>query len=200
MAKEYQNTVKFGKGATKGHFGYIRAQKKRYLLRTLILAAGVAGMVIIGLVLTKTTKNLLSVVGILTAIPMAMQAASLIAFWKFKGRPEDEYREIQSIVGDGVLDCEFVIAKRDGKTIPVNYACFTEDEVICFTEDPTLDLKVYTEYLHTFLRLSQVDCTIVLYREIEPYKKALKSRSFTPRDEVSETVLQREGVFRAISM
>ena len=200
MAEYYTQTIKRKGRVTKGHFGYLKQQKKRLLLRTLILAVGVAGLVVTGYVVTKTTKNLLSVAGVLTAVPMAMQAASLIALWKFKGRSEEEYNKIRSFVKEGVMDAELVVAKRDGKTIPVNYACFTENEVLVFTEDTKLNIKDYTEYLHTFLRLSSVDCEIRLLNDLDKYLASLKSRKFTPRDAVDETVLKREGVFRAISM
>lgn len=200
MAEYYTTTIKTKGRITKGHFGYIRQQKKRLLIRTLILALGVAGLVIIGYVVTKTTKNLLSVAGILTAVPMAMQAASLIFYWKFKGRPEAEYEKVRQLVKNGVMDAELIVAKRDGKAIPVNYACFTENEVLVFTGDATLDIKEYTEYLHRFLRLSEVDCEIRLLNDIDKYLASLRSRKFTDRDEIDETVLKREGVFRAISM
>ena len=200
MAEKVNITIKPKHRVTKGHYGYIYDQKRRLVIRTAVLAAGIIGLVVIGYIVTKTTKNLMSLGGILTAIPMAMQLAQLIAYWKFQGRPEAEYEEIKDIVGEGVLDTDLVIAKRDGKSIPVNYACFTEEEIFCFTEDSSLRIRDYTEYLHTFLRLSKVDCEIRLFNDLNAFKGTIKKQSFPSRSDVSDTVLEREGVFRAISM
>ncbi|MBR0086684.1 MAG: hypothetical protein IJL98_02975 [Lachnospiraceae bacterium] len=200
MAEYYTHTVRMKNRITKGHYGYIGRQKRRLIIRSLILLAGAAGLVIIGWIVTKTNKNLLSVAGILTAVPMAMQLAQLIAYSRFHSRSKEEYEKVREITGEGVLDTELVIAKRDGKSIPVNYAVFTEERIIVFTGDATLDLKTYTEYLHTFLRLEQIDCEILLYKELEPFLARLKKEEIPSRKEVSENVLKREGVFRAVSM
>ena len=200
MAEYYTHTVRMKNRITKGHYGYIGRQKRRLIIRSLILLAGAAGLVIIGWIVTKTNKNLLSVAGILTAVPMAMQLAQLIAYSRFHSRSKEEYEKVREITGEGVLDTELVIAKRDGKSIPVNYAVFTEERIIVFTGDASLDLKTYTEYLHTFLRLEQIDCEILLYKELEPFLGRLKKEEIPSRKEVSETVLKREGVFRAVSM
>ena len=200
MAEEIKTTIKLKNLITKGHHGYIDRQKRRLLIRSLILGAGVAGLVIIGYIVTKTNKNLMSVMAILTAIPMAMQLAQYLSYRKFSSPSDEEHEKVRQLVGEGVMDTELVIAKRDGATLPLNYAVFTEDCIYGYVPDKKLDLTVYSEYLHNFLRLSSVDGEIKLYNDFSVFLKQLKDKEFTNREEISETVLKREGVFRAISM
>jgi len=193
-------TIKRKGVVTKGHHGYLKFRKRQLLLRTFILFFGVAGLVVIGLIVTKTNKNLMSLFGILTAIPMCMQLVSLIALAKFFGRPDEEYEELRSITGSGLLNTELVVGRRDGKSLPVDYAYIHEDGIFVYTGEKDCDVKKTTEYLHTFLRLSQVDCEIFLFTDLKTYMSRLRRLSPSDRETCSDTLLEREGVFRAISM
>jgi len=193
-------TIKRKNAVTKGHHGYLKFRKRQLFLRTMILFLGAAGLVVIGIVVTKTNKNWMSLIAIFTAVPMCMQLVSYIALGKFFSRPEEEYRELRALTGNGLLDTELVVGRRDGKSLPVDYVYVHEDGIFVYTSEKNCDVKATTEYLHTFLRLSQVDDNIYLFTDLRNYKARLKSLSPSDRESCSETLLEREGVFRAISM
>jgi len=193
-------TIKRKGVVTKGHHGYLKFRKRQLMIRTFILFFGVAGLVTIGIIVTKTNKNLMSLFGILTAVPMCMQLVSYIALAKFFSRPDEEYAAIQSLTGNGLLNTELVVGRRDGKSLPVDYALIHEAGIFVYTSEENCDVKKTTEYLHTFLRLSQVDCEIFLYTDLKPFMARLRTLEPSDRDTCSDTLLEREGVFRAIAM
>ena len=88
---------------TKGHFGYIRRRKRNLSIMVGILAAGIIGLVLLGYLTLGTKNNWLTIVAILTVLPTANLAVVLFALLPYKGRPKEEYDQVVSIVGDGVL-------------------------------------------------------------------------------------------------
>ena len=70
----------------KGHYGYIRARKKTLLIRTIILFLGVFILLAMGVALTHTKKNLLTVAAIVSVLPAANQAVVLFALLPYHGR------------------------------------------------------------------------------------------------------------------
>ena len=188
------------KKATKGYPGYLKKRKLGLLARGLILAAGVAALFLTGYLTLNTRFNWLTIIAVLSAIPMAMQFATLLSLVHFKDRPKEEYEEIRALTGNGVLDTELIIANKDGKAIDLAYAYFHESGIYLLTLGKITSLDQTEEYLHSFLRLNTVDGPLTLYTDLGVFKKRLKSLEPSDRDECDEYLLRQEGVFRAISM
>lgn len=70
----------------------------------------------IGVVTTGSRKNLLTVVAMVSVIPMVNQLVILIALWKYQPCPDKEYEQVASIVGKGILDTELVITSKTDKS------------------------------------------------------------------------------------
>ena len=96
----------------KGHHGYIKRKKRLLLGEVLGLLIGIIGLVVIGVVTTGSRKNLLTVVAMVSVIPMVNQLVILIALWKYQPCPDKEYEQVASIVGKGILDTELVITSK----------------------------------------------------------------------------------------
>ena len=77
----------------------------------------------IGVVTTGSRKNLLTVVAMVSVIPMVNQLVILIALWKYQPCPDKEYEQVASIVGKGILDTELVITSKTDKSFLLDYAC-----------------------------------------------------------------------------
>lgn len=101
----------------KGHHGYIKRKKRLLLGEVLGLLIGIIGLVVIGVVTTGSRKNLLTVVAMVSVIPMVNQLVILIALWKYQPCPDKEYEQVASLVGKGILDTELVITSKTDKVI-----------------------------------------------------------------------------------
>ena len=106
----------------KGHHGYIKRKKRLLLGEVLGLLIGIIGLVVIGVVTTGSRKNLLTVVAMVSVIPMVNQLVILIALWKYQPCPDKEYEQVASIVGKGILDTELVITSKTDKSFLLDYA------------------------------------------------------------------------------
>lgn len=185
---------------TKGHYGYLKKRKTGLLIRGGVLLIGVLVIFFTGLITLKTNKNWLTIVAALSAIPMAMQFASLFSIVKYKSRPKEEYDEVKRIVGNGLLNTELIVANKDGKNLEFNYAYVHETGIYIYTTSLKMDLVKTPEYVRNYLRLNSVDGKVMMFTDFKAYKKTLKNLAPSDRETVEDLLLQQEGVLRAISM
>lgn len=86
---------------TKGDFRYLEKQAQRELIKTLILFAASFGVLLIGIILTGTKNNLLTIVAVLGLLPAAKELTTSIIFARAKkyGCPKTLYDEVQKLLG-----------------------------------------------------------------------------------------------------
>ena len=78
-------------GVRKGTNGYIRKKKRWQLLMTVVIAALSVGLFLLGWFAVGTTKNLLTVVAVLGALPAAKALVGYIMFLPYKSFDENEF-------------------------------------------------------------------------------------------------------------
>ena len=188
------------KRAAKGHYGYLKQRKRNLLLFSLALLLVIAGIAVYGLVMKGTTKNWYSIIAAMLVIPFAMQLSTLIPMLKHSDRPEDEYQRIRALAGKGILDTGLLIAGKNGRAFELNYAYVHESGVYCFCREESVNAQETEEYLRNYLRLSEVDAELTVYKNLGSFEKRLKSLPPSDRDAAEEVLLRQEGVLQAISM
>ena len=188
------------KRSEKGHPGYLKRRKTGLLIRGLILAAGVAALFLTGYFTLGTRFNWLTIVAVLSAVPMAMQFATFFSIVSYKDRPEEEYRRVRETVGNGVLDTGLIVSNKDGKAIEILYAYVHETSIYLLVSDKITSLASTEEYIRSFLRLNAVDGPVTVYTSLDVYLKRLSSLEPSDRDSCDEYLLKQEGILRAISI
>lgn len=185
---------------TKGHHGYIRARKRNLSIMVGILTAGIIGLVLLGYFTLGTKNNWLTIVAILSVLPTANLAVVLFALLPYKGRPKEEYEQVEAIVGEGVLDTELVITSKTDKNMEINYAYFHESGIFCYTINKNMNVKRTEEYLKTMLKNNEVAFDVKVFTDWKAFLRRLRSLEPSSRKTCDEKLLQMEGVFRAISL
>ena len=184
---------------TKGHYGYLTKRKRGLLLRAGILLLGIAGLVIISLVIFKTAKTWLSIIAAISAIPAAMLLATFFSIVKYKEPDRELYVEVSEIVGNGVLDCDIVIPNKDGLSFQFHFIYVHETGMYAYTPNEKMDLPKTAEYVRNYLRLNECDGSFTIYKDFSRYKNALKCLAPSDRESCDELLLRQEGVLRAIT-
>lgn len=184
----------------KGHYGYIRARKRTLLIRTIILFLGVIILLAMGLALTHTKKNLLTVAAIVSVLPAANQAVVLFALLPYHGREKDEYESVREIVPNGVLDTELVLTSKNDKSMPIDYAYVHPTGLYCFSFDSKLDIPKTQQYIQTMMKANHLNTHVKVFRDFKQFKKRLRELEPIDRNTCEEKLLKIEGVLRAISI
>ena len=185
---------------TKGHYGYIGKRKKSLFLQALILFIGMSGFILLGYLITKTNKNLFTLVAVMTAIPMVMQVVQLIAISRYHSRPEEEYMQVKELAGNGLLNTDLVIANKDGPSYDIAYAYVHTNGIVLYCANEKVDIAKTEEYIRNYLRLNGCDAPVQVITDIRVFMKRLKSLPPEDRANVPDELLKQEGVLRAISM
>ena len=139
----------------KGKYGYLRRKKILLLIVSAVLAAGVAGMYLIGYFTSGHSVNLMTLFALLTAIPFAICLTNFISLLPFRSGTEEEYQEVRSLTDPGILDCELVIANKDGRSYYLRYAAVTEKGIFAYTPDEKMKTDQAVPYIRNYLRLNE---------------------------------------------
>lgn len=185
---------------TKGHYGYIEQRKKKLLIQGILLMAGIAGFMVLGIVITGSNKNLFTLVAVMTAIPMVMQFVQFFALAKFHSRPSDEYGKVRELAGNGLLNTGLVIANKDGPSYDIGYAYVHSTGIYLYCANEKADPAKTAEYIRNYLRLNSCDAEVTVLTDLRVFMKRLQSLDPEDRADVPDVLLEQEGVLRAISM
>lgn len=79
----------------KGNYGYIEKQKKIEIMKTVLFFGASLAVFLLGLALTKSKANMLTVVAVLGCLPASKSAVNMIMFLKSTGCPSNAYEKIR---------------------------------------------------------------------------------------------------------
>ena len=184
----------------KGHHGYIKRKKRLLLIEVLVMLIGIIGLVVIGVVTTGSRKNLLTVVAIVSVIPMVNQLVILVALWKYQPRPDKEYEQVAALVGKGILDTELVITSKTDKSFLLDYACIHEKGVFCYCSDKNVSEKKVADYIKSFMKANELKTDIFVIRDWRNYLNRIRELEEWDRSTCDEKLLRIEGVLRGIAI
>ena len=98
----------------KGEYGYLKSYKKMRLFFSCLFGVVILGIIILLLVLFKTTKTVYVVVPILLALPFSKNFIGYILCVKFKPLNEEKYNTLKRFevkAGDFIMSCRGTIGK-----------------------------------------------------------------------------------------
>lgn len=103
------------KGA-KGNYGYVKAERKKRLLITLLLFAIPLLIFFSGLIYNGTRNNILTVVAILGCLPACKSTVGAIMIWLVKPMKELDYRAIAAQAGNLTMAYELLFTTYEKNT------------------------------------------------------------------------------------
>ncbi len=162
-----------GSKRIKGTYGYLKAQRKKVVITTVIMLVLSLSIFFIGWWSTGSQKNLLTIVAVLGLLPASRSLVSMIMFLRAKGCSENAHIKIAEHSKElfEAYDLLFTSYKKNYQISHLVVA----DKVICgFSEDSKLDTKACEKHLETMLK--QGGCkniVIKIYRDIEKYCESL---------------------------
>lgn len=141
------------KKVKKGSYGYLRYQKLRTLLITVVLFAIPITIFVTGLVQTGSRLNLFTVMAILGCLPACKWLVNLIMILMQKSVSGEVYEQAKGAARDLVAGYELVFTTYE-HTIPVNALVVCGDQVICYTPDPKADPAFLEKHLTRILTVN----------------------------------------------
>lgn len=184
----------------KGARGYLRGKKIKYLLIALLLAAVILAFLLIGFFINGNTKNIYTIMAILTALPFANLVTVYIAMFPYTAPQQEEYDKVAAVAGEGLFDTELAVTGTNLKTIYLAYVYVADGMVLAYSSTKNVEPKKYEEYLSGMLAASGIQMHVKVFTQLSPFIRRVKEVKHTPRCEADEKHLAAEKVIRGLSI
>ena len=184
----------------KGQYGYFRRRKQVQAAKSLLVLAGMAVLLAIGYHETHTRNNIMTVLAIVSALPLAHGVVAWLAVLPYHARPEAEYEQVRQCAGDGVFSAELLLTRPNGRSFLVDYAYVHPKGVFLYTSDRTVQEKELAAHLQSLLSGHGLHPSIQLDKQLHQYQARLRALEPVHRRDCPEELLRIEGVLHAVSI
>ncbi|MCC8137429.1 MAG: hypothetical protein LIO76_05070 [Clostridiales bacterium] len=168
------------KKVTKGNYGYIRYEKKKRFLTTLLMFALPIGIYIIGYVTVKSRLNLFTVVAILGSLPACKSLVGLIMILLQKPMPGDRYEAVREAAQGLIAGYELIITAYEHTSL-VEAAVVCGNQVVCFTSDQKTDPAYLEKHIRQNLSANGLTETQVkVMKELKQYLQRVQTLAQNP--------------------
>ena len=156
------------KRVAKGKRGYTIFHRKWQILKMSLYIVLALAVFILGLAVTKTTKNLLSIVAILGALPISKEMVGVIMSFKRKPMDQKVYEQIKNKAGSLEQIYELLFTAYEA-SYPVDAAVIEGRDVICYTTDASCDVVALQKHLAKMLNANDLKENVKVYKDINKF-------------------------------
>lgn len=174
------------KRVAKGKFGYTKSHRKFQILKLSIYAALAISIFAVGYITTKTTKNVLSIVAIVGALPISKELVGVVMSYKRKPMEEKLYEQIFSRAGELEQIYELLFTTSE-TSYPVEAAIVEGKDVICYTADPKCDVKTLQAHLQKMLAANDYKENVKVFTNLNKFLDRTGDLSRREKEEIPYT-------------
>ena len=179
------------KKVAKGKYGYTLSHRKWQILKLSVYVALALGVFLLGLITTKTTKNLMSIVAIVGALPISKELVGVIMSFKRKPMDKKLYQEISTKAGDLEQIYELLFTTAE-KSYPVEAAVIEGRDVICYSIDPKCETAALQTHLYKLLNANDYKQSVKVFTD---YKKFMDRVGDLERREKEEIPYKQNPIY-----
>ncbi len=156
------------KKVAKGSFGYTLSHRKRQIIKMSLYIALALAVFLLGFIVTKTTKNVLSIVAIVGALPISKEMVGVIMSYKRKPMDKTVYEQISAKAGALEQIYELLFTTQE-KSYGVEAAIVEGRDVICYTVDPKCEVSVLQKHLLKMLDANGYKQNVKVYTDLKKF-------------------------------
>lgn len=182
----------------KGDFGYIRKQKKKRTLITLVLFGIVALLFITGIIQTGTRLNTFTVVAAVGCIPASRSAVELIMMLMQKTVAESLYQQVEAKAGDLIRAYELVISAYE-KNTPIDSLVVCGYQIAGYSSQQKTDVKFIEKHMRDILKGNGYQADIKIYKELKPYLERVETLAAKKEDVEKEISFTKNEKYPELS-
>jgi len=156
------------KRVAKGKFGYTLSHRKWQIVKMSLYIALALAVFLLGYIVTKTTKNVLSIVAIVGALPISKEMVGVIMSYKRKPMEKMVYEQISAKAGNLEQAYELLFTTQE-KSYGVEAAIVEGKDVICYTVDPKCEITVLQKHLVKMLDANGYKQNVKVYTDLKKF-------------------------------
>lgn len=160
----------------KGQFGYMKAQKKREIIKTILFFGISLAIFAMGIWSTGSKKNLLSIVAILGMLPASKSAVSMIMYLRVKECSKEIYEKIKPHTEGLTVLYELVLTTYE-QTFPISSLAVCGNNIVGFAERKC-DVNAAAKHIEEMLKQNSYKKeTVKIFDNLEKYLNRLDQLS-----------------------
>ena len=179
------------KKVAKGKYGYTVSHRKWQILKLSLYVLLSLAVFLLGLITTKTTKNLMSIVAIVGALPISKELVGVIMSFKRKPMDKKLYDEISKKAGDLEQIYELLFTTNE-KSYPVEAVVIEGRDVICYSNDPKCEPAMLQKHLYKLLNANDYKQNVKVFVD---YKKFIDRVGDLERREKEEIPYKENPIY-----
>ncbi|MGL5435418.1 MAG: O-linked GlcNAc transferase-like protein [Lachnospiraceae bacterium] len=157
----------------KGQYGYRNHRKRmRMLLTGIFIAAILLQLLVRHFTDNPSTRNILTVMAILTVLPMANIASPLLASWKYKTPDRDFYDKVLPYEERFPILYDLVLTTKEC-IMPMDVIVVHPKAVIAYCTNPKVDTPVAEKFLNEMLRGHKLDANAKVIKDEQTFFRRL---------------------------
>ena len=158
--------------AKKGDFGYIRREKIKRLLTTLILFAIPLAAFVGGVLVTKTKNNIITVIALVGCLPACRSLVSTIMMWMQKTMDAAAYEKIRAHAGNLVMAYEMYLTTYEKSTFVESFAV-CGNKVVGYSSRMEGSPQFVEQHVKKILKQNGYKTDVKVMTELKPYLERL---------------------------
>ena len=185
---------------SKGQYGYRNSHRSIRLGITLLLAAAILAQ--LGaryLTDNQAAKNILTVMAILTVLPMANMASPLLAAWKYKTPPKAFYQRLQPYEASCTVLYDLIVTTKDF-VLPFDGAAVHPQGVFAYCTADKPDTAKAEKSLNALFAANKLELKVKIFRDERSFFKRLDSLKPASAYEDDGTVAYGAELLKNLSM
>ena len=160
--------------ASKGERGYFRYERRRRALITAGLLLLPVIILVTGILLTGTTKNLFTVIGLVSMIPFALALTNAVPVFLHKSLPDEEYDAIRAHEGTLLMAYELFVTHSKASTM-VDAFAICGGNVVGYVSERSGDPKFTQDYVKRALRSAGHSADVKLMTDLRAFLARMDS-------------------------
>lgn len=156
----------------KGYYGYVKKERMKRLIMTLILFAIPLLLFITGYITTKSTKNLFTVIAVVGCLPACKSTVGLIMIFLVKPMKASDYQKIKAHVGKVLVGYELYITSYDHS----EYVCAAAvhgSQIICYSDRLNNPPELLEEHIAKLMDQNGYHQKVKVFTRLEQFTERL---------------------------
>lgn len=178
----------------RGTYGYINQRKKKQLTYAICCAVAVVFLVVLGLMIYHTKKNIIMVPALMMVIPMANFLVTYLALAQYDSGSKEQYQMLKAFEEQDMLLSDMVIVNDKGARMFMSFAIVYKNGVIGFGKGRKWTSGDMETVVNVVLRRRGIPMRLKMYSDWNEFLERIQGLEMPDEDSEKRITLAKEAI------
>lgn len=184
----------------KGEYGYRDSNRKMRGTITLVLAIAIVAQLLARFFVKEdATRNILTVMAILTVLPMANMASPLLASWKYKTPSKAFFDTMKPYENKGICLYDLIITTKE-QILPFDVSLICEAGVMAYCPKEKIKVEKAQKDIKELFQGSNQTVTVKIFTDEKSFLRRMETLKENPDSETDAVLSYQAQILKNLSM